>query len=103
MVSETLQSQTKNVCVIGAGPSGLVAARELRKEGHRVVLLEQNHDVGGQWLYESNVEGEAGETSKLTLYYVLGVGSTTIIIQSFPLFLVQFYQLASEIRSWSAK
>ncbi|KHN06665.1 Flavin-containing monooxygenase FMO GS-OX-like 9 [Glycine soja] len=58
MVSETLQSQTKNVCVIGAGPSGLVAARELRKEGHRVVLLEQNHDVGGQWLYESNVEGE---------------------------------------------
>ncbi|KAB2609416.1 flavin-containing monooxygenase FMO GS-OX-like 9 [Pyrus ussuriensis x Pyrus communis] len=56
MVSETYQS--KNVCVIGAGPSGLVAARELRKEGHRVVVLEQNHDVGGQWLYDPNVEGE---------------------------------------------
>lgn len=50
--------QSKNVCVIGAGPSGLVAARELRKEGHRVVVLEQNHDVGGQWLYVPNVEGE---------------------------------------------
>jgi len=58
MVSETVQSQSKNVCVIGAGPSGLVAARELQKEGHKVVVLEQNHDVGGQWLYEANVQGE---------------------------------------------
>ncbi|KAK1373409.1 Flavin-containing monooxygenase [Heracleum sosnowskyi] len=56
MVTESYQS--KYVCVIGAGPSGLVAARELRKEGHKVVVLEQNHDVGGQWLYEPNVEGE---------------------------------------------
>ncbi|KAL6175454.1 hypothetical protein ACLB2K_052095 [Fragaria x ananassa] len=56
MVSE--RYQCKSVCVIGAGPSGLVAAREMRKEGHRVVVLEQNHDVGGQWLYDPNVEGE---------------------------------------------
>lgn len=61
MVSDHLyhqQSQSKNVCVIGAGPSGLVAAREIRKEGHTVVVLEQNHDVGGQWLYDPNVEKE---------------------------------------------
>lgn len=50
--------ESKYVCVIGAGPSGLVAARELRKEGHHVVVLEQNHDVGGQWLYEPRVEDE---------------------------------------------
>lgn len=56
MVSERTQSNW--VCVIGAGPAGLVAARELRKEGHRVVVLEQNHDVGGQWLYDPKVEGE---------------------------------------------
>ncbi|KAF3437589.1 hypothetical protein FNV43_RR20345 [Rhamnella rubrinervis] len=56
MVSERYIS--KNVCVIGAGPSGLVAARELRKEGHLAVVLEQNHDIGGQWLYDPNVEGE---------------------------------------------
>ncbi|XP_023921999.2 flavin-containing monooxygenase FMO GS-OX-like 9 [Quercus suber] len=54
----SVRTQSKHVCVIGAGPSGLVAARELRKEGHSVVVLEQNHDVGGQWLYDSNVEVE---------------------------------------------
>ncbi|KAI3766883.1 hypothetical protein L2E82_16961 [Cichorium intybus] len=48
----------RHVCVIGAGPSGLVAARELRKEGHTVVVLEQKHDVGGQWLYDPKIEGE---------------------------------------------
>ncbi|PIA39492.1 hypothetical protein AQUCO_02600146v1 [Aquilegia coerulea] len=58
MVSERNLYITKHVCVIGAGPSGLVAARELRKEGHTVVVLEQNHEVGGQWLYEPNIEGE---------------------------------------------
>ncbi|XP_059642928.1 flavin-containing monooxygenase FMO GS-OX-like 9 [Cornus florida] len=56
MVSE--RNWSKHVCVIGAGPSGLVAARELRKEGHSVVVFEQNHDVGGQWLYDPKVEGE---------------------------------------------
>lgn len=58
MVSAERNIPAKNVCVIGAGPSGLVAARELRKEGHNVVVLEQNHDIGGQWLYEPNVDVE---------------------------------------------
>jgi len=56
MVSE--RKECKNVCVIGAGPSGIVVARELRREGHEVVVLEQNHDIGGQWLYDPNVEQE---------------------------------------------
>ncbi|CAH9120944.1 unnamed protein product [Cuscuta epithymum] len=56
MVSERIVS--KSVCVIGAGPSGLVAARELKKEGHNVLVFEQCHDIGGQWLYNAQVEGE---------------------------------------------
>ncbi|CAN1312403.1 Flavin-containing monooxygenase FMO GS-OX-like 9 [Linum perenne] len=54
---QPIQSR-KVVCVIGAGPAGLVAARELRKEGHKVVVFEQKHDVGGQWLYDPNTEKE---------------------------------------------
>nr|XP_029124333.1 flavin-containing monooxygenase FMO GS-OX-like 9 isoform X2 [Elaeis guineensis] len=50
--------QSNHVCVIGAGPSGLAAARELRREGHSVVVVEQHHDVGGQWLYDPRVEEE---------------------------------------------
>ncbi|KAI3884336.1 hypothetical protein MKX03_006814 [Papaver bracteatum] len=57
MVSER-NPCSKYVCVIGAGPSGLVAARELRKEGHTAIVLEQNYDIGGQWLYEPIVENE---------------------------------------------
>ncbi|XP_077216760.1 flavin-containing monooxygenase FMO GS-OX-like 9 [Tasmannia lanceolata] len=56
MVSE--KNHCQRVVVIGGGPSGLVAARELQKEGHTVVVMEQNHDVGGQWLYDPRVESE---------------------------------------------
>lgn len=36
------------VCVIGAGPSGLVMARELEQLGHEVTVLEQQEHVGGK-------------------------------------------------------
>jgi hypothetical protein len=37
--------------VLGAGAAGLVAARELLREGHRVVVLEQSARLGGVWAY----------------------------------------------------
>ncbi len=36
------------VCVIGAGVSGLTAARELEKLGHHVTVLERQGEVGGK-------------------------------------------------------
>ncbi|KFK24020.1 hypothetical protein AALP_AAs65924U000100, partial [Arabis alpina] len=41
---------------IGAGPAGLVAARELRREGHSVVVFERQKQVGGTWIYTDHVE-----------------------------------------------
>ena len=47
-----------NVAVIGAGPGGLVAARELRREGHKAVVFERQAQVGGTWEYQPSVEAD---------------------------------------------
>jgi thioredoxin reductase len=39
------------VCVIGAGPSGIGAAKALRAAGVDVVVYERNADVGGNWIF----------------------------------------------------
>ncbi|CAH8313078.1 unnamed protein product [Eruca vesicaria subsp. sativa] len=47
---------SRHVAVIGAGAAGLVAARELRREGHSVVVFERQEHVGGTWNYTDHVE-----------------------------------------------
>lgn len=37
------------ICVIGAGGSGLVAAKVLLGDGHDVTVLEREHQLGGVW------------------------------------------------------
>ncbi|XP_047089143.1 flavin-containing monooxygenase FMO GS-OX-like 2 [Lolium rigidum] len=46
-----MPSRSLHVAVIGAGAAGLVAARELRREGHDPVVFERGAGVGGNWLY----------------------------------------------------
>ena len=41
-------SKPKDVLVIGAGMAGLVAAYELKKAGHKVIILEASRRVGGR-------------------------------------------------------
>ncbi|CAH2048038.1 unnamed protein product [Thlaspi arvense] len=48
--------RSHHVAVIGAGAAGLVAARELRREGHSVVVFERQNQVGGTWIYTDHVE-----------------------------------------------
>ena len=41
------------VCVIGAGPSGLTAAKNCIENGLSVVVFEKNNRVGGNWVFNS--------------------------------------------------
>ena len=43
----------QKVCVIGAGPSGITAAKNLIDAGLNVTIYEKNNKVGGNWVYNS--------------------------------------------------
>lgn len=42
-------SYTRRYCIVGAGPSGLILARALKKEGVPFDVFEKHSDVGGIW------------------------------------------------------
>ena len=44
---------SKRVCVIGAGPSGIAAAKNCMQAGLNFVVLEKNDKVGGNWVFNS--------------------------------------------------
>ena len=37
----------KNIYIVGAGPSGLITARELLKKGIKVTIFEKSNYIGG--------------------------------------------------------
>ena len=42
---------SKHVCVIGAGPSGITAAKNLLDEGLQVTVFDYGREVGGNWVF----------------------------------------------------
>ena len=49
--------------VIGAGVSGVAAAKCLKEAGHEVLVLEKTSDAGGQWTFR---EDECGGVMSFT-------------------------------------
>jgi sulfide-dependent adenosine diphosphate thiazole synthase len=48
MFNETMREYTdSDVIIIGAGPAGLTAGRELAKDGFKTLVIEQNNYLGG--------------------------------------------------------
>ena len=61
------------IAVIGAGPAGLVSAREVIRHGCKVVVFEAADQIGGVWVFDERVEddllGQAPEqTIRCSLY-----------------------------------
>ena len=44
----------KKVCVIGAGPSGITAAKNLLDEGMDVTIFDYGKEVGGNWVFSED-------------------------------------------------
>jgi 2,4-dienoyl-CoA reductase (NADPH2) len=54
----------KKIAIVGAGPAGLEAATVAAKRGHKVVLFEEKHEIGGQFNMAKVIPGkeEYGQT-----------------------------------------
>lgn len=56
-MSSNPRESTVDVVVIGAGISGLAAAKCLLDDGFKVTVLERSCDIGGLWTYRENDYG----------------------------------------------
>lgn len=58
----------KSVLVVGAGPAGLESARVAAERGHRVVLAEAGHRLGGQFRL-AGLQPRRGQITELIQWY----------------------------------
>lgn len=54
----TRASTPKHIAIVGAGPAGMEAARQLAERGHRVSLLEKQRRLGGSLVLASTVHSD---------------------------------------------
>lgn len=51
------RAKLPEICVIGAGPSGLAAVKNLKEQGlYQVTVFEKNSQIGGNWVYSDATE-----------------------------------------------
>lgn len=63
-------SKEKHILIVGAGPAGLEAARVLAKRGHKVTLVDEKSEIGGQLNYSKLVPGKQEFYETLRYYRV---------------------------------
>ncbi|KTD60790.1 flavin-containing monooxygenase [Legionella shakespearei] len=67
-IKKALKMQASpRICVIGAGPSGLAAIKNLQEQGlSSITAFEKNNQVGGNWVFdENNAHSSVYETTHI--------------------------------------
>ena len=70
----------KRVCVIGAGPSGIAAAKNCLESGLDVVVFEKNDKVGGNWVFNA----KTGHSSVYENTHIIS-SKTWSVYEDFPM------------------
>lgn len=67
MEREHAPSLNPRICVIGAGPSGITAAKNLQEQGlTNITVFEKSKQIGGNWVYdEDNEHSSVYETTHI--------------------------------------
>lgn len=67
MEKERTSRLSPRVCIIGAGPSGITAIKNLQEQGiHHITVFEKNDRIGGNWVYdELNEHSSVYETTHI--------------------------------------
>lgn len=60
-------SPSPSICIIGAGPSGIAAIKNIQEQGlSNITVFEKNNQVGGNWVYnEHNTHSSVYETTHI--------------------------------------
>ncbi|CAN8105720.1 unnamed protein product [Discula destructiva] len=81
-------NETRKVCVIGAGLSGLVTLKECLSEGFEAHCFESRPEIGGQWAQQPDVQPSASAAAVQSSMYdgaVLNSCRDTSAVPDFPL------------------
>ena len=79
----------KRICIIGAGPSGITAIKNLSEAGLDIVAYDINKDVGGNWIFNEK-EGHSSvfETTHIISSKSLSLKITFSSDSSFSIFIL---------------
>ncbi|MBU9714879.1 FAD-dependent oxidoreductase [Evansella tamaricis] len=63
-------SEPRKILVVGAGPAGLEASRVAAERGHKVTLVDEKGEIGGQLNYSKRIPGKQEFFETLRYYQV---------------------------------
>jgi dimethylaniline monooxygenase (N-oxide forming) len=53
-MSQSISQSSTDICIIGAGSSGVAVAKALREKGLAFDCIEKGSDIGGMWRYQND-------------------------------------------------